>query len=83
MTTTVCCLRGRRVLIASLLVLSVCTRTSALVEDDSSASGFITYDVMRGQPYNVTYDGRRAVCTRAHHVADVVLMNNSGVYAGR
>ena len=43
--------------LATLLALRVAQLTAALRNNEAPA-GFMTYDEVRGAPYNVTYDGR-------------------------
>ncbi len=45
--------------LASLCALATCVPALPLLES-GDASGFITFDALRGEPYNVTYDERRA-----------------------
>jgi hypothetical protein len=47
-----------RVLLAALCALCALAAAHALKGD--TESGFITFDAVRGRPYNVSYDGRRA-----------------------
>ena len=63
------CAPPRAPLLWLAALLSVAPLTAALLRNNEAPRGFVTYDQVRGAPYNVTYDGR---CASTRHVACVL-----------